>query len=241
METNEKSRECRGEVVNSEIQPVVVLGCRMLEPLLTPLLDSAVPATFLDYGLHARPVEMQPALQEHLDALAEPSTVIIGYGLCGSGLVGLSAGPHTLVLPKVHDCVAMVMGSHEAYLDDFRSNPGTYYLTRGWLDIGEDPLHEYERIVERRGKEFAERVIGPLYGGYRRLCLLAFSSEEMDEIRPQATPIVEFCQERWGVSYDELIGDPSFIESLAQPDLHDEQRFLRIPPGGEVTQEMFLD
>jgi hypothetical protein len=241
MEINEKSRECRGEAVSTEIQPVVVLGCRMLEPLLTPLLDPAVPATFLDYGLHARPVEMQPALQEHLDALAEPATVIIGYGLCGNGVVGLSAGRHTLVLPKVHDCVAMVMGSHEAYFDDFRSNPGTYYLTRGWLDIGEDPLHEYERISERRGREFAERAISSLYGGYRRLCLLAFSSEEMDEIRPQATPIVEFCQERWGVSYDELIGDPSFIERLAQPDLHDAQRFLRIPPGGEVTQEMYLD
>jgi hypothetical protein len=134
----------------------------------------------------------------------------------------------------------MVMGSHQAYLDDFRSNPGTYYLTRGWLDIGEDPLHEYQRIVERRGEEFAERVIGSLYGGYQRICLLAFSSEEMDAIRPQAAPIVEFCQERWGVSYDEIIGEPSFVERLANPDLHHEQ-FLLIPPGGEVTQEMFLD
>lgn len=226
--------------MRTETQPVVMLGCRMLEPLLTPLLDPAIPTSFLDYGLHARPTEMQPALQERLDALPEPATVIIGYGLCGNGVVGLSAGRHTLVLPKVHDCVAMVMGSHQAYLDDFRSNPGTYYLTRGWLDIGEDPLHEYKRIVKRRGREFAERVIGSLYGGYRRICLLAFSSEEIDEIRPRAAPIVEFCQERWGVSYDEIIGDPSFIERLAQPDLHQEQ-FLLIPPGGEVTQEMFLD
>lgn len=226
--------------MRTETQPVVMLGCRMLEPLLTPLLDPAIPTSFLDYGLHARPTEMQPALQERLDALPEPATVIIGYGLCGNGVVGLSAGRHTLVLPKVHDCVAMVMGSHQAYLDDFRSNPGTYYLTRGWLDIGEDPLHEYKRIVKRRGREFAERVIGSLYGGYRRICLLAFSSEEIDEIRPRAAPIVQFCQERWGVSYDEIIGDPSFIERLARPDLHQEQ-FLLIPPGGEVTQEMFLD
>jgi hypothetical protein len=135
----------------------------------------------------------------------------------------------------------MVMGSHEAYVDDFRSNPGTYYLTRGWLDIGEDPLHEYERIVERRGVEFAERVINSLYGNYRRLCLLAFSAEEMEELRPQAAPIVEFCQARWGFSNDEMIGDPSFIESLMRPEQQDESMFLRIPPGTEVTQEMFLD
>jgi len=30
METSEKSREYRGEVVSAEIQPVVVLACRML-------------------------------------------------------------------------------------------------------------------------------------------------------------------------------------------------------------------
>ena len=226
--------------MNNDSRPTAVLGCWMLEPLLAPLLDPAVSTTFFDYGLHERPAEMQPTLQEHLDALPEPATVIIGYGLCGNGAAGLLAGRHTLLLPKVHDCVAMVMGSHQVYIDDFMANPGTYYLTRGWLEIGEDPLHEYERIVERHGLDFAERVIDTLYGGYQRLCLLAFSVEELDEIRTRAAPIVEFCRDRWGVSYDELIGDPSFIESLARPDQHDE-RFLRIPPGGEVTQDMFLD
>lgn len=226
--------------MSKESRPVVVLGCRMLEPLLVPLLDPAVPTTFFDYGLHERPATMQPTLQKHLDALDEPATVIIGYGLCGNGVVGLSAGQHTLILPKAHDCVAMVMGSHDVYIGDFRANPGTYYLTRGWLDIGEDPLHEYERILERRGLDFAERVIDLLYGGYQRLCLLAFSAEEMDEIRALAAPVVEFCRERWGLSYDEMVGDPVFIESLAQHDGHDE-RFLLIPPGGQVTQDLFLD
>ena len=227
--------------MSGEIQPIVVIGCRMLEPLLAPIQDPDQPAVFLDFGLHERPTEMAPALQERLDALSEPTTVVIGYGLCGNGVVGLSAGQHTLVLPKVHDCVAMVMGSHEAYVDDFRNNPGTYYLTRGWLDIEEDPLHEYERIVDRRGSEFAERVIDSLYGNYRRVCLLAFSAEEMEELRPRAAPIVEFCRARWGVSYDEMLGDPSFIESLMRPEKQHGSMFLRIPPGGEVTQEMFLD
>lgn len=226
--------------MRNDSRPTVVLGCRMLEPLLMPLLEPDVSKKFFDFGLHERPTEMQPILQEHLDAIEEPSNVIIGYGLCGNGVNGLLAGRHTLLLPKVHDCVAMVMGSHQVYLEDFLNNPGTYYLTRGWLEIGEDPLHEYERIVERRGLDFAERVIDLLYGGYRRLCLLAYTAEELPEIRTQAAPIVEFCRDRWGVSYDEMVGDPAFIESLAKPVGQDE-RFLRISPGGEVTQDLFLD
>ena len=227
--------------MSAESQTVTVIGCRMLEPLLAPYLEPEQPAVFLDYGLHERPTEMAPALQERLDSLPEPTTVVIGYGLCGNGVVGLAAGRHTLVLPKVHDCVAMVMGSHEAYAEDFRSNPGTYYLSRGWLDIGEDPLHEYQRIVERRGVEFAERVIDSLYGNYRRLCLLAFSAEDMEELRPRASAVVEFCRDRWNLSYDEVIGDPSFIESLMNPSRHTEPGYLVVPPGGEVTQEMFLE
>lgn len=222
-------------------QSLMVMGCRMLEPFLTPYFKPGQSAVFLDYGLHERPAEMAPVLQERLDAIGAPATVVIGYGLCGNGVVGLAAGKHTLVLPRVHDCVAMVMGSHEAYLEDFRSHPGTYYLTRGWLDIGEDPLHEYERIVDRRGVEFAERVIDSLYGNYRRVCLLAFSDEDMEELRPLAYPIAEFCSRRWGLSYDEIIGDPSFVESLMRPERHGESAFLVIPPGGVVTQEMFLD
>lgn len=221
--------------------PVVVLGCRMLEPLLRPLLDDSVSATFLDFGLHQRPSEMQPALQDHLDGLPEAATVVVGYGLCGNGVVGLESGPHTLVLPRVHDCVAMVMGSQQSYADDFRASPGTYYLTRGWLDIGEDPLHEYQEIVARRGIEFAERVVDQIYGGYRRLCLLAFSDDEMIELRSRAAPIVEFCRARWNMAYDEMVGDTGFIEGLMKPERWGEDQYLRIPPGETVTQELYLD
>jgi len=107
---------------------------------------------------------MRPALQEELDALTEPTTVLIGYGLCGNGVVGLEAGPHTLILPKAHDCIGMAYGSTKAHSAALMTNPGTYYVTRGWIGTGNDPLEQYERFVEQYGEKRADRVVEAFYG-----------------------------------------------------------------------------
>lgn len=210
----------------------------MLEPYLTPLLD-ATPATFLALGLHDQPVLMRPALQQELDALPEPSTVLVGYGLCGNGVVGLEAGPHTLIFPKAHDCIGMAYGSHAAHAEAIAANPGTYYLSRGWLGTNNDPLEQYERYIGQFGLDSADHVVDAYYGHYETVCLMAFSEEEMAEIRPLAVPVVEFFQDRWGLEYVERVGDPGFIERLMTADQRKPDEFVIVAPGETVSAEMF--
>ena len=66
----------------------VVISCQVLQDLLVRLLPEGLAAevTFMDYGLHRVPSQMTGTLQEHLDAIEEPSLVVLGYGLCGNGL-----------------------------------------------------------------------------------------------------------------------------------------------------------
>jgi hypothetical protein len=212
----------------------------MLEPYLTPLLDGGMPATFFDLGLHDNPTRMRPALQDQLDALAEPTTVLIGYGLCGNGVVGLEAGPHTLILPKAHDCIGMAYGSAEAHAAAIKANPGTYYVTRGWIGTGNDPLEQYERYVEQYGEKRADRVVEAFYGHYDRVCLIAFSEEELADVRPLAAPVVQWFQDRWQLEYVEKVGESSFIERLVTEQRKTPDEFVIVDPGGTVTMEMFL-
>jgi hypothetical protein len=220
----------------------VVVACRVLEDLLGPCLDPAVAVTYLDFGLHDRPSEMRPALQEMLDALPEPSTVIMGYGLCGNGVVGIESGPHTLVFPRTHDCVGMMLGSRRRYEEEFAAEPGTFYLTRGWLECGADPLTDYESYVEDYGRDRADRLIDMMFGSYRKLRLVAFSEEELSDVRPLAAPVADFCRDRWGLEYEERVGDPGLVERLAAADSAEDGTDLLIaPPGTTITQQMFLD
>ena len=107
-------------------RPTVVIACRVLRDLLGSRLADDVPRSWLEVGLHNTPKKMAAALQERVDALTEPSNVIVGYGLCGSGPVGVRSRDHTLIFPRIHDCVAMFLGSHQRYLQRFFANPNTY-------------------------------------------------------------------------------------------------------------------
>ena len=94
---------------------------------------------FLPKGLHdlgGRP--MAAKIQEVVDRTPDGiyDAILLGYGLCGNGLDGLTARHTRLVLPRAHDCIALLMGSRERYLAYFERNPGTYYRSTGWLERG---------------------------------------------------------------------------------------------------------
>lgn len=225
-------------------KPIVIVACQVMQSLIQPHLHRAdIPVTYMDYGLHVRPKKMRPALQAQIDALPEPSQVLIGYGLCGNGLDGLKAGPHTLIIPRADDCITILLGSYQAYIQAFDKQPGTYYLTKGWLESGSDPLKEYRSYVDRFGVENADMLIEIMYGRYKHLCFVAHNQADLDEYRPRALEVAEFCTRRWGMTYEERIGSDGLIRRLLeaphQPDTLGDD-FVIVPPGGIVEQRMFL-
>lgn len=233
---------------------IVVIACQVLQDLLQRLLPEglAKSVTFMDYGLHQVPARMTSTLQEALESIEEPSLVVLGYGLCGNGLKGLKAGQHTLLVPRVDDCIALLLGSHRAYLREFEAEPGTYWLSKGWLESGSHPLKEYNEYVPRYGPDQAMWIMDQQYQHYRRLVLVAHSQDDLNAYRPQAQEVARFC-ERWGMRYQEILGSDSYIRRLVElvqsaglshgdsaPLLQVGDDFLVIPPGGEIRQEDFM-
>ena len=151
-------------------RPVVVIACKVFQDLLEHFLppDMVEQLSFLDYGLHEFPKQLSKAVQEQIDGVQEPSRILLGYGLCGNGLQGIRAGRHTLFMPRADDCIAILLGSYQAYLREFSENPGTYYLTKGWLESGSDPLREYHQAVEKYGEEDGAWVMDQQYMHYKR-------------------------------------------------------------------------
>jgi hypothetical protein len=232
-------------------RPVAIIACRVLQNIIEGQLlrDCHHRLVFLEYGLHRTPGLMAPAIQEQIDALSEPHRVLIGYGLCGNGVVGLKARQHTLVIPRADDCIALFLGSHQEYLKEFEATPGTYYLTSGWLESGSEPLSEYREYCERFGPEDAGWISDSQYSGYQRLCFVAHSGEDIDAYRPRAMTVADFCRERWGWRYEERLGSDAFLRRLlahAQDGTEPEQLsqmggdFVVSPPGSEVRQDQFL-
>ena len=219
--------------------PVIFLACKVFEGLIPP--RNNVTYKYLDYGLHSIPNQLKDTLQKEINHIEEPSLIVFGYGLCGNGLDQIEAGKHTLIIPKADDCVTIFMGSRSRYLSQHNDNPGTYYLTKGWFEVGSDPLAEYENLVEKYDKETAEWLMDKLYTNYSRLLFVAQEQEDFITYRSRALEVAEYC-EQFGMVYEEYLGSREFIDDLTETLTRQENwtsNFIVVPPGGVTSQEMF--
>ncbi len=229
---------------SSKKMPVVVISCQVLQDMLERLLpdDLATQVTFMDYGLHRVPNKLTWTVQDAIDSIEAPSLVVLGYGLCGNGLNGIKAGKHTLLVPRADDCIAILLGSRQAYKREFEAVPGTYYLSKGWLESGSHPLKEYEEYVEKYGPDDAAWVMDQQYQHYEQLTLVVHNQADMEIYRPQAKEVAEYCGQ-WGMRYKEILGSDKYVRRLVQiaADLSKaDNDFVVIHPGGEIRQDQFI-
>ncbi len=239
--------------ISASKKPVVVIACKvfqdLLERLLPPNLASQI--SFLDYGLHRVPSKLTWHVQEAVDAVEEPSLIVLGYGLCGNGLKDIRAGKHTLLIPRTDDCIAILLGSYAAYMREFEAEPGTYYLSKGWLESGSNPLQEFEECVEKYGRSDAQWIMDQQYQNYERLLFVAQNQKDLETYRPQALKVAEYCQ-RWNMRYEERLGSEDFIIHLAMTavaardgkinelDKSLRKEFVLVQPGDHIQQEWFI-
>lgn len=227
-----------------QISSIVVIACAVFQHLLEELIPHELTnqITFLDYGLHLVSLKLKKSIQDAIDSIEEPSLIILGYGLCGNGLDGIRANKHTILVPRADDCIAILLGSYKQYKEEFSKNPGTYYLTKGWLESGSDPLKEYQDLLKRYDRITAEWIMDQQYRNYRRIALIAHTVEDLEKYRARSLEVAKYC-EQWGMQYEEILGSDSYLkmlvkttESLNEP----QEEIIVIPPGGEIDQKQFL-
>ena len=161
-----------------------VLACATVMEEMLPLLPPDVTYQVLDFGLHINPPNLKRALQDAIDAAAGTADeIILGYGFCSMAVMGLRANGCTLVVPHVDDCISIFLGSRDEYKKQIKAEPGTYYLTKGWIEVGDTPFSDYDRLVEKYGEKRADRLIRLSIKHYTRLALIDTGRGEMDRYR----------------------------------------------------------
>jgi hypothetical protein len=211
-------------------QRAKVIACAAVMEEIRPYLPPRTECYVLDFGLHADPASLRRTLQETIDcAAASAEVVVLGYGLCSMAVVGLRANGCTLVIPRVDDCIAICLGSQEAYKAQFKCEPGTYYLTRGWIEVGDSPFSEHERLVQAFGAQKAERVTGEILRNFRRLAFIDSGQSGAETYREYSRSAAK----RFGLHYAEIPGSERLIKKMLEGPLDDE--FVVVRPGETVT------
>lgn len=211
-----------------------IIACATVIEEMLPLLPPEIHYEVLDFGLHLRPESLKKALQETIDRVGEEAdTVILGYGLCSMAVVGLQANNCTLVVPRVDDCIAIFLGSSAAYAAQARQEPGTYYLTKGWIEVSDTILDEYERAVVQFGEERAKRIMDMMLKNYKRLVYIDTGTDNQDHYRSYARRVAE----QFSLRYEEVKGSDDLIRrTLFGPWDRD---FVVAYPGQTITYADF--
>lgn len=201
-------------------------------------------------GLHDLGVEMRPHLQERIDAAdgGGYDAILLGYALCGRGTEGLHARKTQLVLPRVHDCIGLLMGSHTAYQAYFEDHPGVYYRSPGWIEYQTEGMRlepafasqkstlgerrTLEELIEKYGQEngkFLFDQFNAFRKHYSRLTYISVAVASDDASRTKAR--AEAMKEGW--VFDETAGTLTVLERLVKGDW-DAASFLVVPPGATI-------
>ena len=220
----------------------VVIACRVMEPELACVLaeegaGEGVPEiVYLDQVLHRTPGKLLSLVQEKIDQVAQTaSRIVLGYGLCSNGVVGVTARQQGLIIPRCHDCIALFLGSPERYNELFSSKPGTYYLTPGWIAEKKDPLGIMEEQVPRYGLETARWVMEEELKHYTHIALINTGVEEMAPLRARAMENAAAFNKQ----YEEIAGSLDYFREILRGP-YTEEKFLRLRLGESFTQEMFF-
>lgn len=230
-----------------------LIACEILYRELCAVVARSVnqvDLAFLPKGLHdIGRAGMNQRLQETLGQIDTSlyEGVLLGYGLCSNGLVGLEAKAIPLVIPRAHDCITLFLGGKERYLEYFQGHPGVYFKTTGWMERGEG-THQgnpdsianqsgmttsYDDLVARYGEDNAQFLYEQLCDmtrNYTGLAYIEMGIEPDDRFERRARE--EAASRGW--KYQKLAGDLRLLQALVDGPW-DEPRFLVVPPGHHVA------
>jgi N-methylhydantoinase A/oxoprolinase/acetone carboxylase beta subunit len=209
-----------------------VIACAVLAidiKAVAEKLGTDIGTRYLEGGLHDRPLLLREKLQAAIDEMSASGRcerIMIGYGVCGRGTVGIRSRDIPLSIPKVHDCMALFLGGDREYQREFKKYPGTYYISAGWYEEKTEPFSQqkktvflgdhklsYDELVDKYGEAAATetyRFLSTWKKNYQRAAFIETGAKRSPRYENYAR---EMARE-YGWQYEKIPGDHALIEKL---------------------------
>ncbi|NOZ23945.1 MAG: DUF1638 domain-containing protein [Planctomycetes bacterium] len=227
-----------------------VIACGVFKGVLEYLAEpcaNEIDIEYLEANLHAVPDTLNRKVTAAM-ARSEAKgcdAILLAYGLCNKGIVGLAPKDTTLVVPRAHDCITLFLGSLRRYREQFAKAPGTFYFSQCWVDNKGGPRTRrrqrenhphYREFVEKYGSENAEFILDFYESWRKNYQRAAYIRQENDrpEIRDELLPAIRDMAEAEGWRFEEIDGDLSLLRDMLDGKWGPE-RFLVVRPGEKIV------
>ena len=214
-----------------------IVTCQIFASDFRRLLPPETEIRTLDIALHVNPGQLKIKLQECVDELDHDCRhIILGYGLCSCAVEGVVARNASLVIPRMDDCTGVMLGSKSEYLCQQQIEPGTYYLSQGWMEADTHLFAEYQIMLKRFGEERAHRLMQSMLAHYRRLAYIT------SDINPSEVRNRNYCLEtarQFNLRFEEIPGSTRILKKLIARQWDED--FLVFEPGEPIDRWRFFE
>lgn len=171
----------------------VVICCRTLEAEFLNAYTACkcnYEIHWLESGLHNTPNKMTLVLQKLLDEVDDANLVLLSLGFCGNVLRGLHTRNYDLIIPRVDDCISLLMGSFEKK-KEYPGSKSTYFISEGWLKGERNIWVEYQYTLNKYGSVQGEEIFQMMFGNYDNIGVLDTKCYALEKILPETLKIAE--------------------------------------------------
>ncbi|MGO5097368.1 DUF1638 domain-containing protein [Agathobaculum sp. LCP25S3_E8] len=232
--------------MEAENMRIGMIGCMVMNREISHLVSKSrhiVRVWWLRQGLHDTPDMLRQTLQNTIDEIELendylPETlhfeaIVLAYGLCANGVIGLHSRSLPIVVPRCDDCISLFLGSATRYRTLFTQLPGVYWYNVGWIEQAFTPSKEnyarrwaeYAAVFGEENADYLMECTNNWMANYKHCGYITCSLSESPEYEAYARQAAA----DFGWKFTKVEGDMGFLEALVNGPW-DDAHFLTCPP-----------
>lgn len=165
--------------------------------------------------------------------------ILLGFGLCSNSTTNITSKKYTVVMPRAHDCMTLLLGSSSRYREIFdECNGNVYWYTTGKMENALLPCKATELLSYKNNLEKYGAANASYLAGKDKMALLSYKRAafidtgiKSDECERLARDGAEY----YGWEFKKYASDFSLLTDFLKGNW-DKERFLKIPPTYHATQ-----
>lgn len=232
---------------------IALIGCMVINREICHLAADSrhiVRIWWLRQGLHDTPDILRTELQRMVDTVEVENkklpaslrfdAVVLAYGLCSNGVIGLHSGSLPIVVPRCDDCISLFLGSAERYRKLFCELSGTYWYNAGWIEQAFTPSKEnyslkraeFAREYGEKNADYLMECTNNWMANYKTCGFITCPLGDPQEYEQYARQAAQ----DFGWKFTRVEGSMDYLDALVNGPW-DDKRFLSCPPYSRIEAD----
>lgn len=213
----------------------VIIACENLKDEIEYILNDlkiSCNVIYIESQLHNNPNKLNERLQSEIDKYVNANSILLLFGLCGNGLIGLKSKNANIIYPKVDDCISLYLGGVEKR-KKLHKSIATYFFTKRYIENELSIYNEMQLMKHKYGEKKTNKIYKSLFQKYEYIRTINTGTYEVDDILDK---INEMC-EIFGLKHENVDADLSLFYKAFNENY--DENFIVVPKNKEIKLEYF--